>query len=285
MQAAELPELQRSERAGWEANLTLGFRRVGPRTVLSHREHNGPLRVQRPFYPEGPDLCHVYVLHPPGGLAGGDRLSVNVMLESDAWGLLTTPAATKFYRTLGREAVQVNTLAVAEGAACEWLPQEAIVFGGARAVSRTRVELAAAARFAGWEVTCLGRPAAGDHFESGTYTSAFEIWHDSAPLWIDRSLFSRETLAASWGSRGLPVFGTFVCAPAAPPELVQTLREEIRFEASDELFAVSSLRQVTVCRYLGRSTQRGLSCFQRAWQLLRPRLWQRPASPPRIWLT
>jgi urease accessory protein len=258
---------------------------VGARTVLAHREHCGPLRVQRPFYPEGEDLCHVYVLHPPGGLAGGDVVCVDVTVEGGARALLTTPAATMFYRTLGSAAEQSNRVSVDSGAACEWLPQETIVFGGARAVSRTRVDLAGDARFAGWDVTCLGRPAAGDAFEVGTYTSSFEIWRDGTPLWIDRAACSAEVLNARWGLRGFTVFGAFVLAPELPRELVETLRAEVLLDGARETFAVTSLRGVTVCRYLGESTQRALQCFQRAWQLVRPLLWARPASAPRIWLT
>lgn len=285
MVAVEPAQLSEFERTGWQAKLQLGFRRVGARTVLAHRAHTGPLRVQRPFYPEGAELCHVYVLHPPGGLVGGDDVRVDVTLESGARALLTTPAATKFYRTAGREARQANSVSVGPGATCEWLPQETIVFGGCRAVTRTRVALEDAARFAGWDVTCLGRPAAGDAFSTGTYTSGFELWQGNSPIWIDRAVCSRDVLSASWGLRGCPVFGTFVLAPALPRDLLETLRRAVRSPSDRDTFAVSSLQEVTVCRYLGHSTQRALQCFQHAWQLVRPVLFARPASPPRIWLT
>lgn len=285
MFAVEPAQPSRFEHTGWEAKLTLGFRKVGTRTVLVQREHTGPLRVQRPFYPEGEDLCHVYVLHPPGGLAGGDQVRVDVRVERGARALLTTPAATKFYRTTGRVAQQINRVSVESGAACEWLPQETIVFGGARAVTRTRVELADDARFAGWDVTCLGRPAAGDGFLAGTYTSGFEIWRGGQPFFIDRAVCSREVLSASWGLRSCPVFGTFVLVPALPRETMGLLRQRVRLADAAETFAASSLRDVTVCRYLGGSTQRALQCFQEVWQIVRPQLFGRPASAPRIWLT
>ena len=279
MIAVERPVLEHS---GWQARLELGFARAASRTVLRRRVHSGPLRVQRPFYPEGEGVCHVYLLHPPGGLVGGDSLTVDVCVEGGAHALLTTPAATKYYRTNGLWGTQVNTLRVAAGSVCEWLPQETIVFGGALATSRTRVELEGDARFAGWELTCLGRPASGDAYAVGSYRTHFEVWRDGLPLFIDRGVFegTDRVLDASWGLRGRPVFGTFVLA-AASPELVAALREVVKPEQPRDLFSVTALRDVTVCRYLGDSSQRGLSSFQRAWQVVRPVLCSRPASTSR----
>src|SRR3954471_15398906 len=90
-----------TSRAGWEASLDLEFATQGTRTFLARRASVGPLVVQRPFYPEG-DVCHVYVVHPPGGVVGGDRLDLNIRARSGAHALITTPAATKFYRSDGR---------------------------------------------------------------------------------------------------------------------------------------------------------------------------------------
>lgn len=275
------------ERAGWGARLELGFERVGARTVLARRAHVGPLRVQRPFYPEGPELCHVYVLHPPGGVVGGDSLALDVQLRRGAQALLTTPAATKFYRTNGRAARQTTALSVEPGAACEWLPQETIVFGGALAESRTRVELSEEARFAGWEITCVGRPASGDGYATGNYRAAFELWQEGAPLWIDRARFSAETgiVSGAWGMRGFSVLGTFVMN-TSDAKLVRSIRECVPAgEGDGAVFAVSLLERVTVCRYLGYSSQRALQCFTRVWQVIRPQIWGRAVSAPRVWLT
>jgi urease accessory protein len=272
------------ERAGWQAKLELGFERAGSRTVLRRRSHFGPLRVQRPFYPEGEELCHVYVLHPPGGLVGGDTLELCVELARGARALLTTPAATKFYRSTGRAARQTVSLRVAREAACEWFPQETIVFGGAHAQASTRVDLEQGGLFAGWEIACLGRPAAGDDYATGHYRSSFELWRGPEPIWIDRCVFEADMLQASWGMRGCPVFGTFVVSKSAP-ELTEAIRKCVTSNPAREHFAVSALRELTICRYLGDSSQRALNCFIQAWHVVRPSLWQRAPSVPRIWLT
>ena len=133
-------------------------RRRTARRASRGASHRGPLVVQRPFLPEGPGVCHVYVLHPPGGLVGGDELTIDVEVDAGAHALVTTPAASKVYRTTGAVARQVQRLRVAGGATLEWLPQEAILYDGARAALETRVELATGARFIGIDAVCFGLP-------------------------------------------------------------------------------------------------------------------------------
>ncbi len=129
--------------SSWKAQLSLGFSFLENRTVLSERKHDGPLVVQKPLYPEGAGTCHAIVVHPPGGIAGGDELSLDVRAGKDAAALLTTPGAAKWYRSAGPRARQDVALDV-QGRV-EWLPQEAIVFDGARAETALEADLAAGA--------------------------------------------------------------------------------------------------------------------------------------------
>ncbi|WP_303908751.1 urease accessory protein UreD, partial [Thiohalomonas denitrificans] len=152
--------------SGWKARLELGFEPRAGRTVLAKRIQRGPLAVQRPFHP-GDGACHVYLLHPPGGVVGGDELSVRAAAAAEAGALITTPGATKFYRSAGPRAYMEQRLNVADGGALEWLPQENIVFPGALADIRTRIDLKGQAGFIGWETLCLGRPAADERFDAG----------------------------------------------------------------------------------------------------------------------
>src|SRR3569623_3774405 len=136
----------------WQARRELCFAIRGGRSTVTSRRQHGPLRVQRPFFPEGAGVCHIYVLHPPGGVVGGDELEIDVAVRAGAHALITAPAAGKFYRRAGAPARQPQLLRVAAAAALEWLPRENIVFDGARAELCTRVELAEGARFIGWEI-------------------------------------------------------------------------------------------------------------------------------------
>ena len=171
--------------SGWRAELSLQFAERAGRTALVRRAHRGPLIVQSPFYPEGP-VCHVYVLHPPGGVADGDHLSLEVGAVSDTQSLLTTPAAGKFYRCPDASAVQTVELDVARGASLEWLPQENIFFAGARVSLALKVALEDTARFIGWDINCLGRPSCNEAFDTGRVTNILELRRARLPALLER---------------------------------------------------------------------------------------------------
>jgi urease accessory protein len=203
---------------GWEAKLELGFEPRNDRTVLTNRRHRGPLTVQRPFYPEG-GVCHVYVLHPPGGIVAGDHLSISVSAEEHSHALITTPAAGKFYRSLGEQAVQNLSINVAEGAAVEWLPQETIIYKGAQLRSVVKVDLAVDARFIAWEILCLGRPACNERFDVGLADMSWQIFCLDQPLFLERLHRDARAFSASWGLQGLSACGTLFASPAGAESL------------------------------------------------------------------
>lgn len=275
------------ERAGWRAGLTLGFSRRGDKTVLSERRHYGPLAVQKPFYPEG-GVCHVYLLHPPGGIAPGDRLQIDVRVAEDADALITTPAAGKCYRSDGRMSGMMQVLNVEAGASLEWLPQETILFDGCRTELTTRVRLAPGARFAGWEILCLGRPAGNELFNEGLCRQRVEVWRDETPVLLERGFFAggSDALRTAWGMRGCTVNGTFVVAPANREclEAVRCVDEQAGLNNGD-LCGASLVDDVLVCRYLGHQAEHAKRYFTDVWRRVRPHALGREACEPRIWST
>lgn len=274
---------------GWHAALRLGFRHVhdprGGRTVLARRVAHGPLQVQRAFYPEGP-VCHVYLLHPPGGIVGGDQLRIEVDVDAGAHALLTTPAAGKFYRSAGRTARQAQHLRIASGAALEWLPQENIVYEGAIASSLTRIELEEGARFMAWDIACLGRPAAGEAFARGLFEQRLQIHRQGRPLLLECNRFEGGSamLRAPWGMGSAPVAATMVCAPCGAAELA-VARAALMPAAAGERLAVTLVDDLLVARYLGARADRARECFIHLWSALRPHCLGLAACPPRIWNT
>lgn len=268
----------------WCAELELDFRQRFARTVMVHCRHLGPLRVQKPFYPEEGE-CHVYLLHPPGGIVGGDQLSININVEAEARVLITTPGAGKYYRSAGAQAKQQQRLVVGKQALLEWLPQEQIVFDGAQAKLSTQVELDEDAQFIGWDITCLGRPASKDYFLRGCYQTRFELWRGEQVLYTERGLFDGggDIFSAPWGLRGHTVVGTLVCT-SSNNDLTKKLQKAL-YKRYALAFSVSQLDKVMVCRYLGDSAEEAKSIFTQAWQIIRPALVGRKVCRPRIWDT
>jgi urease accessory protein len=274
----------------WFASLSLEFERAANQTFLARQKHQGPLRVQRPFL-ETNGTCQVYLIHPPGGVVGGDQLEIKVDVRRGAEALLTSPGATKFYRTPGEGGRQSQQLLVKAEGSLEWLPQETILFNGAHAESRTRVDLEPGARFAGWEITALGRPASGEQFLRGEWRQCFEVWRDGSPLWLERARYqgSGVELQARWGLGGHSVTGSFVVVPAErlPDNALDTARAALDSfaRAPNEQLSATQLDGVLLCRYLGASTHRAREIFSGAWRALRPSTLGRQAEPPRIWTT
>lgn len=198
----------------WPASLSLVFEHRSNRTVLARCRHRGPLRVQRPLYPEA--ACHVYMLHPPGGVVGGDSLDIDVVAEAGAQALVTTPAAGKLYRSDRRWATLTQRCRVEDGAALEWFPHENIVFDNAWANVTTEVELAPGASFSGWDITCLGRPAAAEQFTRGACIQRLIVRRQGELLWMEHNRYEggAARLQAPWGLGGCSVCATLVCIPA-----------------------------------------------------------------------
>lgn len=267
---------------GWQARLELGFGPRAGRTTLLHRRHLGPLMLQRPFHPEGP-VCHAYLLHPPGGVVGGDELELRLQSQPGAHALVTTPGASKFYRSAGGVALQRQHLMVQAGAVLEWLPQEQIVFAGARVDSLTRVDLAPGARFFGWEITCLGRPASTEPFDHGTLRQRLELWRDDQPLLLERN---RIDGGSDWMQRPHGLGGASVVGTLAATGATQAHIERARACVADApAVAVTRLDDLLVARYLGHGAHIARALFTRIWAALRPELLGRPACEPRIWTT
>jgi urease accessory protein len=273
---------------GWQAELELGFEAgsVGGarRTSLARRHHLGPLRVQRPFYPDGP-VCNVYIVHPPGGVVGGDRLDLRFKAGPDAQVLLTTPAAGKFYRSAGAMAQQRIDIRLDGSASLEWLPQETIYYPGAIVRQQTVVRLDASSRYLGWDIGAYGLAARGERYDSGQLRQHLEVWRNDHPLLLDclRLDGFGPAFDARWGWSAQPVLGTFVACPAtaADVDVARAGTAEMR----DVSLGLSLVDGLLVARVLAAQTDAAMRAFLQLWKLLRPRLLGRDAVLPRIWAT
>jgi len=281
--AVAVPSADAPLQCGWRAELLLCCEQRGGRTVLARKRQFGPLTLQRPFYPEE-SVCHLYLLHPPGGVVGGDSLAVDIDLESGTRALVTTPGATKFYRSAGADALVTQRLSVAAGAELEWFPQEAILFPGARVRSRTEVALQSDARFIGWEILSLGRPVIGERFDSGALHAGLSVSRDGRPLLMDRLRITLPRhLDGPSGLRGRPVTGTFV-ATGCDASALQVAREAAG-SLADVLLGITLLDDLLVARCLAGTSEPVQRVFCGLWAALRPMLLGREACPPRIWAT
>lgn len=271
-----------------EARLSLGFTDDAGTTRMTERSHFGPLRVQKPLYPEQAAVCHAVIVHPPGGIVGGDRLDIRVHAGDRAHALLTTPGAGKWYRSNGHASHQHVHLTATADAALEWLPQETIFFNDADVRMEHRVDLGAGARYIGGEILCFGRTASGETFAGGRISQCTSIRRDGTLIWFEQGVLRAATSSMS---SPLALAGYTVCATLIAVGLpvntafLTALREHTEAVAHGGLCGVTQMKQVMVLRYLGHSGQVARQWLLTGWQLIRPQLMQREAVVPRLWNT
>jgi urease accessory protein len=268
---------------GWQALLQLRLQKINNRTCLLPQQRLGPLTVQRPFYPEG-DTCHVYLLHPPGGVVGGDQLRLDVEVRAGAHGLITTPGASKFYRSAGKTAGLQQQFNVDGDAILEFLPQENIYFPATEVSSKIDVNLAASAKYAGWEVHSFGLPANAADLSSGNVQLKTEIKIAGRLLLHDQLKINEIDRGRLSGLRGNRVYGSFVVvSPMISDELIAALQA---VPVKQGLTGVSRVeKNILVARYLGDSTAAAHNYFRQLWTMSRPVALGVKACTPRIWNT
>lgn len=253
--------------------------------------HHGPLRVLRRLYPEGPTICHHVLVHPPGGIVGGDVLQVDARLDTGSHALLTTPGATRFYRSVGAVAEQRVCARLADGARLEWLPLETLAYRGCRAENHLRFELEGRAEMMGWDLLALGLPAAGEPWEEGDYLQHLEL----PGVWLERARIradDRRLLHSPLGWAGHGVLATLWFAAGRPlePARRDALLEAARAEAEASAPALpagatSPHDQVVVLRALAPRVEPVMTLLQRVWALWRRTGWGLAPCPPRVWRT
>jgi urease accessory protein len=272
----------------WQAHLNLDYRLEAQRTVLRH-EHDGPLRIFKSLYPEGDGVCHNVIIHPPGGLVGGDVLDVQVRVGSGAHGLISTPGATRFYASDGLPTTQQVTLALEPGARLEWLPLEAIAYPGCQAHNTLTATLAQGAELLAWDVTALGLPAAGQAFTEGCFSQRLQI----PGVWLEQARVAAadtRLLDSPLGLGGRRCMGTLCLASGTAfsrerRELLLDVARAALASVSAEVVAGATCPhpQVLVVRAVAPLVEPLMTSLQRVWAALRPAAWGLGNVAPRIW--
>lgn len=290
---------------GWTGNLSLNYRLVNGRTV-AHDRHDGPLRVLKALYPEGHLTCEHVLVHPPGGLVGGDELRVRAHLGAGTRVRLTTPGATRFYRSLGGAAVQRLELQVDERARLEWLPMETLAYDRCKAVNECRIRLAPGAEMIGWDLCCLGLPASGDAFQEGELLQHLEI----EGVWLERGLLradDRLLRESALGLDGQPVVAAVWCASGSPwPDAQRQALQQAAIKVMTGLSPAVSAgvppppmagapaavhacgvtspnAHVVVLRALAQRVEPVFELFKQVRGAWHETLWDTPPTWPRLW--
>lgn len=273
----------------WQAHLDLRYSQQDGATGLHHR-HEGPLRVMRSWYPEGPAVCHNVVVHPPGGLVEGDVLSITIDVASGAHALLSTPGATRFYGSQSSQVSQQSVQAtVGAGARLEWLPLESIAYPDCRAENTLDVDIEEGGTMMAWDITALGLPQADQPFESGEFRQRMRVngdWLESGLINGADSLFMDSAL----GLDGQRCMGTLIWASGSliDPSVQADWLSEVRASLPSKLKPVAAGAtwpndHVLVVRALGPMVEPVMAVLQSVWAVLRRVAWQMTGVPPRIW--
>ncbi|MGA8516044.1 MAG: urease accessory protein UreD [Burkholderiaceae bacterium] len=277
----------------WHAKLDLHYASApladgAPRTTVQFK-HDGPLRMLQSLYPEGPAVCHNVLVHPPGGIVGGDTLDIAVQVATGAHALITTPAATRFYKSMGEPGTQQVKVQLHSGARLEWLPLETLVYNGCNAHNSAVFDIASGAEMIGWDITALGLPHANQPFERGSLQQHIEV----TGAWLERALIDAadtRLLHSPLGLAGNLCMGSlfFATGDAITRERRERLLEIIRAVVADDALASTTgatapNNRVVVVRSLAPMVEPMVALLRRVWVALRHAAWDMPAEVPRIW--
>ena len=272
----------------WRADLKLDYTLESQRTVVRYL-HQGPLRILQSLYPEGDQVCHNVLVHPPGGLVGGDTLDIQVTVAEGAHGLVSTPGATRFYKSGGHPALQQVVAHLADNAKLEWLPLEAIAYNDCEATNRAIFNLAPSAELITWDVTALGLPSSDMAFTQGHFQQHLEI----PGVWLERGNIRGEDtrwLNSPLGLAGSKCLASLVFASGSA---INSDRTTQALEAAREVIESHPLRlqagitcahpQVIVLRVMSPLVEPTMDLLKKVWAVWRHTLWALPSTPPRIW--
>jgi len=263
----------------------ISFVRKEGRTRLGELYQHDPLRALFPLPPAGEAMTAALVTT-SGGLVGGDEMSVRISVEEGAQALVTAQAAEKVYRSAGADCRIEMELNAGPGSWLEWLPQETIVFEGARFRRRTRIDAAPRARVLAGEILAFGRAAMGEKLTGGLIRDAWELRRDGRLVWAD-ALHMGNDLAgplghpAGFGGAGACATAVYFAEDAAER---LDLARKLLGEAVEGLRAAATVvNGVLVARWIAGETRVLRRAFEIFWAGFRHGVAGLPAALPRLW--
>ena len=278
--------LSRQSTSQWHGKVDLVYQYKAETSSIKSVFCQAPFKIQRPFYPEGKSRCHSVILHTAGGIVGGDILKQNIRLLPHSQVLITTPAATKIYRSAEKKAIQEIKINLEENSYLEYLPQEAIVFNQAQFQQKMIVSLSENTSFLTWEINRFGRSARGENFTDGRWVSEVEIWQGKKPLWIDRKYLQgdRDHFDSLNGLNKKPVVGSLIfISEMQIDDLILLIRKLIEQKFTYKSIHITSIQKGILCLYQGDSVNLCKDMFISIWQLLRQRQDLNFKIKPRVW--
>lgn len=248
------------------------------KTILYNKLHHGPLMVQRIFHHEK-NVCHVYLLHPPGGVVSGDSLFINAKFSLGSKVLITSPGATKFYKSIGKTSYVNQNFYLSENSSLEWLPQDNIIFCNSDIQLNTQFYLKKTSKLFAWENL---------HFKD--YKNKKSFGHTSLvtclQIWKDKKLLLHERLRVLKGDMTILDFHplvTIIVASPANEHLLYLARQTVK---NQKIIAGCTLiDHLLIIRLLDKSNINVQNILRQLWHVLRPKIIGEKSFFPRIWFT
>ncbi len=292
MEIATLDPLKISKR--WDASLHLEFTKAPqtPKTILSRRDHVGPLLIQKSLYPEGDQVCHAVILHPPAGVAGGDHLKIYIGVHPHAKVVITTPGATRWYKSNGLLSSQQTKLSVASGGHLDFLPQENIYFNASNAHNRIHIQLEEESSMIGWDIAQLGRTASGEIWSDAHLRNELQLSINDRFYWVDSSILDSDDLSIKSNPKLGPysVIGTmWFCGNQVSEELLEKLRDSLLWSENLKVGAtrinLPKKNGLIILRAISSEVEYLKDCFIHMWLRYRLEVSGIAPLPLRLWKT
>jgi urease accessory protein len=271
--SAFAPGSVRRQRARAEARAV--FARVGQRTEAARLFETGGLRWR---FPRSSRPCEAAIVNTGGGVAGGDSYRLSLELGEGAEVEATTPSAERIYRSDGPAAAVATRLSLARRARLCWLPQETLLFQGARLERRLEVEMSTEASLVIAETLVFGRLAMGEGQIDASLKDSWRVWRDRRLVFAEETRLRHagaalERRAVGAGARALAII------VAAAPNIeagLPNLRAALDAEGGGVEAGASAFDGVIVARLVSPSPSRLRAALIAAIVALggrKPRLW------------
>jgi urease accessory protein len=214
---------------GSRGRLDLTFGLSGGRTILRRSYCEVPFKITRLQDPGLAGIAHLIVMQSTAGLFGGDAVAMTVHVERGARVLITQQSATKAHPSLGRLAVQTQSVRVdSEGEL--WLHLEPLIpFAGARVEQRMSIDVAGGARFSYWEALMAGRVGRGEAWRFEALSSETRLAVDGRLRYLDRYTLAPNAhpVNGAWTMADAQYLGTGLCCDERAEALAQRLHEAL----------------------------------------------------------